>query len=37
MAIKAKDLINLFRKALDERWGYIWGAAGIVWSAANQA
>ena len=37
MAIKAKDLITLFRQALDERWGYIWGESGDVWSAANQS
>lgn len=37
MAIKAQDLITLFRQALDERWGYIWGESGDVWSAANQS
>lgn len=35
--IAAGDLINLFRQALAEKWGYIWGEAGDVWSAANQA
>ena len=37
MAIKAKALVTLFRQALDERWGYIWGESGDVWSAANQS
>ena len=34
--IKATDLISLFRRALDERWGYIWGRAGQTWTQANQ-
>lgn len=34
--IAAGDLINLFRQALEEKWGYIWGEAGDVWTAANQ-
>lgn len=34
--IKATDLIALFRQALDDKWGYIWGAAGIMWTAARQ-
>lgn len=34
--IKATDLISLFRRALDERWGYIWGRAGQTWTQASQ-
>ena len=34
--IKASDLIALFRKARNERWGYIWGEAGGVWTQAEQ-
>ena len=34
--IAANDLIALFRKALAEKWGYIWGAAGVTWTAAKQ-
>lgn len=31
-----KQLIDLFQKALSEAWGYIWGAAGILWTDARQ-
>lgn len=34
--IKASDLIALFRQARDERWGYIWGEAGGVWTQDEQ-
>lgn len=34
--IKASDLIALFRQAREERWGYIWGEAGGVWTQAEQ-
>ena len=34
--IGAKDLCVLFAQALDERWGYIWGRSGQVWTQANQ-
>lgn len=34
--IAAGDLITLFRQPLAEEWGYIWGEAGDVWTAANQ-
>lgn len=34
--IKANALIDLFRQALDEHWGYIWGKSGQVWTQANQ-
>lgn len=36
MTIKASDLIVLFRQAREERWGYIWGEAGGVWTQAEQ-
>ena len=35
--INANDLIALFRQALSEKWGYIWGTAGVTWTAARQA
>ena len=35
--IPAAELVRLFRVALDERWGYIWGKSGQVWTQANQA
>lgn len=34
--IAAKALIALFQKALDEKWGYIWGASGQTWTQAKQ-
>ena len=34
--IKAKDIIALFQKALDEKWGYIWGQSGSLWTEARQ-
>lgn len=34
--IKVNELINLFQKALSEKWGYIWGAAGETWTQAKQ-
>lgn len=34
--INASALIELFVRALTEMWGYIWGAAGIMWTAAKQ-
>lgn len=30
-------LIELFKQALSEKWGYIWGTAGILWTQAKQA
>lgn len=36
MSIKAEALIEKFRYALDDHWGYIWGAAGILWTDARQ-
>lgn len=34
--IDAKKLIQLFQQALDEHWGYIWGAAGEKWTQEKQ-
>lgn len=34
--IAASELVRLFRVALDERWGYVWGTAGQVWTQAKQ-
>ena len=34
--IEANALIEKFRYALDNRYGYIWGKAGILWTAALQ-
>ena len=34
--IKASDLIALFRQAREERWGYIWGESGGVWTQKEQ-
>lgn len=36
MPINANALIEKFEKALADRWGYIWGTAGILWTAARQ-
>lgn len=36
MSIKASDLIDLFRQALEEKWGYIWGQRGQTWTKAKQ-
>ena len=36
MAIKADALIEKFRYALDNHWGYIWGTAGVMWTASKQ-
>ena len=35
--ISTQALIDQFRQALKERWGYIWGTAGEKWTAAKQA
>lgn len=35
--IKASDLIAKFQYALDEKWGYIWGKSGQVWTQRDQA
>lgn len=34
--IKATDLVAKFQQALDEKWGYIWGKSGQVWTQASQ-
>lgn len=34
--INANDLIKLFRQAMAEKWGYIWGAAGETWTQTKQ-
>lgn len=34
--IDANELVDRFRIALDGRWGYIWGTAGIMWTEAEQ-
>ena len=34
--IKPSDLIALFQYALDNHFGYIWGAYGQLWTAAKQ-
>ena len=34
--IYVNELIKLFKKALDEGWGYIWGAAGEKWTQEKQ-
>lgn len=34
--ICAPDLIERFRYALDNAWGYIWGKAGTTWTAEKQ-
>ena len=34
--IKAADLIAKFQYALDEKWGYIWGKSGQLWTQKDQ-
>ena len=34
--ITTQALIEKFRQALEEKWGYIWGTAGVQWTAARQ-
>ena len=34
--INTSDLINLFRQAWEQDWGYIWGTAGVMWTEAKQ-
>ena len=34
--ITTQALIDKFRQALSENWGYIWGTAGENWTAAKQ-
>lgn len=35
--ISTEALIAKFQYALDNDWGYIWGTAGVMWTAARQA
>ena len=34
--IEAQALIDKFRYALENKWGYIWGTAGVMWTATRQ-
>lgn len=34
--IQASALVDKFKYALDNKWGYIWGTAGILWTDARQ-
>ena len=34
--ISSQKIIDLFQKALDEKWGYIYGAAGGTWTQSKQ-
>lgn len=34
--IYAGDLVDKFRQALSEEWGYIWGKSGQIWTQAMQ-
>lgn len=34
--ITAAALMEKFKYALDNKWGYIWGTAGILWTKARQ-
>lgn len=34
--ISAQSLIDCFRLALSEKWGYIWGTSGEIWSVEKQ-
>ena len=34
--ISPQSLITLFRQALSDHWGYIWGTAGEAWTEAKQ-
>lgn len=34
--IEAQALVDKFRYALNDKWGYIWGAAGVMWTEARQ-
>ena len=34
--ISTQTLINLFRQALKEKWGYIWGTSGEKWTETKQ-
>jgi len=34
--ITTNDLIGKFQQAISEKWGYIWGTAGVKWTEARQ-
>lgn len=34
--ITTQALIEKFQEAIDDHWGYIWGTAGVLWTAAKQ-
>lgn len=34
--IQTEALIGKFQMALDDKWGYIWGTAGVEWTQAKQ-
>lgn len=34
--IEATALVDKFKQALSEKWGYIWGTAGVAWTQAKQ-
>ena len=34
--MKASELVAVFRKALEDHWGYIFGAAGKEWTESRQ-
>lgn len=34
--IQTQDLISKFQYALDNKWGYIWGTCGGIWTQAQQ-
>ena len=34
--IPTEELIQKFKQALNDNWGYIWGTAGIEWTEAKQ-
>lgn len=34
--ISGQDLVNKAREAYEEKWGYIWGTRGQVWTQAQQ-
>lgn len=34
--VKAEQVVEKFRYAYDNKWGYIWGTAGVAWTKAKQ-
>lgn len=35
--VKAADVIAIFKTALSEKWGYVWGQTHVKWDATRQA